>query len=397
MNSFKDKREFSQQWIVILTLVTLIGSGYLVLKFVHYSAEILSLQSNSGTPWAKDRVNRMISFFEGPLDKSLKILFIGASDIQSGIYPALLNQKLEQNNFTAQTFNLGVANFDGKLAWLLARRLREIFNSKKISNLAFVIKFTPLRATERYQENVKDHYFRHFEDLVSEIYSDKMLLEDWRKVPAEISEIWYVKKILAGNSPISYASYINEMIWRLLPSNHNTVDVVTRTYNLQKLAWGQGAFNKIPAWSSQLGGFHYFGYPEKKDEITKNFLMFQDIGILREVYKTHYQSSDMYNLKFSPEAINDYVNAIKELQKLTTNVILLYFPESDLIPRSPQALGRLSAALKQIKEQTNVKFLDLTDKKIFTPTDYFDQIHLNLKGQAKLATELGKQLPTFLR
>ncbi len=397
MNSFKGKKELSQQRIVILTMAILICTGYLVLKFVNYSAEILAQQSKLGIPWSKDRVHRMISFFDGPQDEKFKILFVGASDIQSGIYPALINQELEQNNFAAQTFNLGVANFDGKLNWLLARRMREIFNSKKSSNLAFVIKFTPMRATEQYLINVRDHHFRHFEDLVSEIYSDKMLWEDWQKVPAEISEIAYVKKVLNGNSPISYASYINEVFWSYRPSGRAVGTNATRTSDLQRLVWGQGKFNKIPAWRSEVGGFHYFGYPENKEEITRNFLMFQDLGILTEVYKAHYQSSDMYNLVFSPEAISDYVNAIRELQKITTNVILLYFPESELIPRSPQALGRLSTALLQIKEQTNVKFLDLTDKKIFAPTDYFDQIHLNLKGQNKLATELGRQLPTFLR
>ncbi len=378
--------------ITILMLIIYIG---LALSLVRGSFKALESKSHSSTPWLKDRVNGFLKYFtDNQQINGFEILFLGASDIQAAINPDEIDLSLQTAGYLTTTYNLGVGNFDGQLLYLLARRLREIAASNGKPFDSIVVKFTPLRATTKYLAMVEDHYYRHFEDIESIIYTNKMLAEDFVQKPEETSEIWYVKNILGESSPISNVTYLNEIIWYNIPLI-NPTHPFYKIRTLLSKNWGLGELNTLPAWNVKKRGYHYFGFPNNKGKIEEIFEKYKDPILAKELLKFHSRTGDIYGLNFSSTALNSYIDAIKELQKITPRVLLLYFPESDEIPRSPEAAGRLAAALNHIKKETGVKFLDLTINNTLKPDDYFDYLHVNLSGQKKLSQRLATELPLY--
>lgn len=386
-----------QRQIAAVTVLVIVISFVVAIAAVRTSSAVVESYSTQSTPWIKSRMSGIFNYFSSDKkDEGYQLLFLGASDIQSGINPIGIDQNLQNQGFKTVSYNLGISNFDGKLLHLLSRRLNEIVQINKRPIDAIFVKFTPLRATYMYLAKVQDHYYRHFEDIESIIYSNKMLAEDFFKRPEEAAEVWYVKNILGETSPIAYASYFHEIIWQAIPVINTSASNI-KTSNLTRQTWGSGVFNKPPGWNVEKRGFHYFGYPETEKLINELFADYQDPAVIRTFLKTHNYSGDLYNFYISPAAIRSYIQAIIELQKITPHVVLFYFPESSTIPHAPGANARIAKALAEIHNATGVQFMDLTNNSGLNPDDYFDQLHLNLQGQNKLAKKLAEEIPAILK
>lgn len=359
-----------------LTAIILVRLAF----FGLYNSPYLSYQG-----WTAKRTRQMLSQLEkSHSDNSVKrVVFIGPSTTVIGIDALDIQNGLSATNDSqgkSSVLNLGLFDLNPETTKNLLRRISSMAVGQNKNIQLALLDFQPDRLTERFtmqkSQSVTDA-------SNSQIYSMAMLTQDFFSRPSQTINYFFVRFVLGGISPslVRYACAraIRQWVDRLTFREYDI-----RGYrNLSNQFWRFDG-PKVIGWDKNTNGHFYFDFPYIDPLIFSRIGEFK-IPLVRNHLRGILNSSwDTENMKFDPEAIDQFNKNIKYLRRIATHVIVYYLPQAPDLLISDQARENITQTLENMRTSTGIEILDLSQKSLFTEEDYFDLTHLNRLGQAKL-------------
>ncbi len=396
MNDF-DLREWRAFCKAFRYLLTVVGVSVVLLRLIFFG---LQHQPDFNAAWVSQRLNEALAYIDDlPEIKEPLLLFLGASDVEVGVDPTEIEALFKERGRPVFAFNLGVRNLDPKLLNLLAKRISRTLQRQRRRADVVVIKFAPLLATRQYASQVRGfRFFKHLEYYMAAIYDFAMMREDYRQASEAITAIFFTRYFFGGVSPLSVAAYlwshIRTRIDIKVAAREN--DGFESANQLNNSTWANPLFHTEPAWNKETHGSFFFNYPSSSGELDKVLARYQNATLFHWIVERFNYRSGAQDLEIDGGLLSEFIQAIHTLKQIANHVVIIYHPELVGVERKQSAQDHLDQALDQIASLGEVTVLNYEKSHIFSEEDFFDHIHLGLKGRSKLAHLLVEDLDSLV-
>lgn len=386
------------QAVLILALATLLTRGCF---------RLVEQKSTSSNTWLRRRTVEAISAIKDLPVNGISVFLFGASEIEIGFHPKSFEDAvMEKAGVNLNAYNFGFRNLDPRLQRLFARRVMEERRSSGGKINFAIVNFSPLRSTSRYTSQLFDYkVFRHFEDIEAAVYSPAMMQQDLFGNLDEITHVWMTKNLFAGISSISAAGDL----WFLLTENaisfmrsqkwhygEDRTDKWKRYSELNYDTWSNPLLHDGPAWDVEQRGYFFFGYPKHEQQIAQLAIRYQDPKMKRINFAAQNSFGDFDEMRFDEGSIADFISTLKDFQGSADHVMVLLLPVFIERQLSKAASDHIEEVLVRIRQETSAKILNYSKNKVFMPSDFLDDLHLNISGQKKLSLLLAQDLAADL-
>ncbi len=331
-----------------------------------------------------------------------KTLFLGSSLVDLGFGPMAFDAELAASGVEMTSYNLGIGNMNPALQLVLARRMREAFESRGARVDLMLVEFNPFQTTrKRVRANAP---FR--EAVLAVLGTPRTLwrdtLEDAER-GARLFTIWYLRDGVAAEAVTTglglavggIASAFEEEPPELADPEFERVLDERRTLAFELYP---RLLRELPDWRPPLGwsfarrGTHFRLdqlSPESRELMLRLFENLHHPKTLQAALERRIRCCDIVDLHFDPGLVADFVALLRELQPISDRIEVVLMPKnSTWVKNPPEALDRQRAVLERIERETGVRVADFQtalpelDESFFT-----DATHLRVDSGQKLFSE----------
>jgi|GEM_PF-3842512 len=354
--------------------------------------KLVDTYSPANQHWTRTRLRKITEAIDKlPTEAPPVNVVFGASEVEVGINPVSIDEKLSQAGIEAKTYNFGIRNATGYHLELLTDRLAIAMNREKDKVDFGILIFTPLRNTKRFSKEVSEYgNFGSVSTYSSLIYTPQMLAQRWWPPRADVISSAVLKYGFGSMSPFSALDELDEFI-RLWTNYYFDKAEVFNVALMKHALWMNPMFYQGQPWDPATRGRYFFGYPETSEKLTPFLKAYEnpDVLLLSNNIDVAYGGGLYFD--FDPTLLGNFTQAIHNVSSVSRHTLLVYYPEL-LGYLSPHGARSIAMALQNLARSTNAVLLDYTACNVFTKADYFDGTHLNLNGQEKLSKLLAEDM-----
>lgn len=364
----------------MLSFISIIVVGYLAAGQMIYV-----IQSNTvgGNDWVNQRYALAMKEFAKIHGNT--VLFIGSSDVESGVKPTLFDQATANIGTKVASYNFGFRNLSPPNLRDLIRQM-EFSRAADLKLDAIYIKFAPSDltvATRIATAPVAD-------EVSANIFSNSYLLSDLNETNLNYLAI---KNLQGGFTSVnlnkSLTSLALEATGRLAYHKFRSWnDLDIPRYKL----WTESRYNATPEWNIARKGFHDraadLGQGDSENEMKLLYQHQSQPENLQFNFLVQETRSGISTLNFSLNLIAEFKNQLEALRRLTDNVVLFYVPDHPDLPRTNEARIRANALITELCAQSPVRCLRFDIERTFAAKDYYDASHLTPYAVDKLTLRL---------
>ncbi|CAN5673652.1 hypothetical protein BH10BDE1_BH10BDE1_16650 [soil metagenome] len=366
----------------MLSFFSVIVVGYLaagqVIYLIHSNADV-------STGWVNRRYSLAMKQFAKIHGHT--VLFLGSSEVESGVKPNLFDQSLASDGLHATSYNFGFRNMSPRNLGDLIREM-QFSRAADLKVDAVYIRFAPSDltvATQIATEAVDD-------EVAANIFSNSYLLGDLTEANLKLLVI---KHLQGGFTSVNLNESLRflalQAIGRLINqkfSSWNELDVPR--YKL----WIERRYNAAPEWNIARKGFHDraadLNKPDSENELR---LIYEQQALppnLKFNFAVQETRSGIRTLNLSPKLIAEFKDQLEALRQLTDNVVLFYVPDHPELPRTNEARMRVNALITELCKSSLVRCLRFDLERTFTAKGYYDTSHLKPGDVDKLTLHLAE-------
>jgi hypothetical protein len=302
-----------------------------------------------------------------------RAVMMGASTAVLGFSPEEFDARAHRDGIEWTTYNLGLVSATPAILRLLARRLRSLCLGSRSRLSLGLIEFGPSTATEAFQG--KPHMFLKMALLMA--WPD--VLWDARRSPADASRLAALK-LFAGLNADHFTELLRQ---RIFPPDD---DPLTSAHAklLRRLEAAEGP---IQPWDAARRGGVRTLIAETAPEYAGYLQLALSPAALKSEVDTFVGASDIMELRFSEDAVADFIDAVKTMQEVCDRTVVVIPARNPSWNRpTVEASARLAAVLARIQKETGAPIMDFSRDASFTAGDFVDLLHLNeTTGKPKFA------------
>jgi hypothetical protein len=320
-------------------------------------------------------------------------LFLGASDVESGIDPLAIEHALQAQGQDLKVYNFGLRS-SSPADGLLAEHLKDIFQENHKQADVILLKLAPMLLTNRANINLRQGQVRA--DLAGTLYRWRDFRRDiWEEPLSGVRQL-VEHYILGGMDLNSVSYYLLIALNRVLPNIY--CPGILQARDPETRLWRDPRFLSSPAWNADEHGNYFWNihgpdavFQEISDRLATESEKQIMIGRWDDTY-------DVRRFNFSPVRVRELKASLAALGEISHRIIVYYIFEHPQVDYTPEAEAHLTALLNELAQIPKVQILDLrTGPSRFNAEEYLEPAHFNLKGRQKLTElfthELSKDFP----
>jgi hypothetical protein len=314
-------------------------------------------------------------------------MILGSSLAEEGFSPNHFDDRLlTKYDQKVTSYNIACWGITPNLLRLLAKRLRNEYESSTEKPEAIFIDFTPNEATKRLSV-ASEAPLWDAERAVPLIDLDELAGQAIRSpsAAAHTLALWAMR----GRPPGGATPKVKD--WLFGPDKP-PIEVESERPRFEELLRKRARIDALDVanWEPSTRG----GRPlpvlsvDEQNVLLEIRRMRHGPKILARHLKFDVDHWDYVDLDFDDHMIEQLIETIGELRKLTPKVILVVFPRNPLMMASEIGRKRLDEVLRYIKERTGVPIWDYFSTPDFADSAFSDYVHLDDEATVKFSTML---------
>ena len=394
-------------YTVIAATLVLLPAVYLVNRFISFA------ENSAGDIFGVQRIRTTLNALDYMAEQQQPtLLFMGSSLVKDGFSPRLFDNALQsRHNIKLQSFNIGLGNMNPAYQKLLAKRIREAFESRQKRAQVAIIEFNPFLATN------KREAFRPFlkEQVTAVLMSDAELLSLADEDMETFARMVITKYLRNGVSAEAITGGIKTLIDTAQEQaplaesfDEDYLAVLEKRRQLYRelskaIAAAQPETKKSHRWNPVTRGglIDMMDLPEA-DHATVNKLTanMQYEKTLAFDLQSRIECCDILELNFSNQLLADFDTVIQEFQQFSDRVEVVLMPRNrDIVTPTTEAQARLEQYLDQLAQRHGITVRNYQEHPEFDISSFYDATHLSMnKGRQQfselLANDIGQMIAT---
>ena len=310
------------------------------------------------------------------------VIFYGSSMTQAGFSARVFDQELTQRGARVKSFNFGFGGLNPFFQDLLARRIREAFESEGRQLELALIEFNPFQTTKTRFQRAESAIDAYTGVLASPEEVRQILFED----PARGVRILNIHYLRDDISAEMATFFFSDFLRPPVPESDLEEDEAQQE-RLQEIGnqLNEKFNEEYPDWDGSQWSYDWQGagtIPSERSEET--LALFRDYYPLMRNEKRmtddllwRQYSADILNLDFEEDLVAAFIRLVGEFQQFSNHVEVVMLPRNTKwVQYSPEARARLDAVVARIQKETGVSFRDDQDLEEITPEMFSDTTHL---------------------